>query len=143
MSNESIFGPNDGKVISLSPRLDTLHWIEELDATLRKFRFNFTGEKELQRGLAKAFEGLSEPFIAEHKFSSQDIFDFYWPAKHVIVEVKVDGTLSALTRQIHRYLQHEEVRGVLVVVSRPPLMNLPDTINKKPVRCHGLFGSLI
>ena len=50
------------------------------------------------------------------------------------IEVKIDGSLSALTRQVHRYAQHSAVTGIIVVTSLPRLKHLPDAINGKPVR---------
>ena len=130
-------------IISLSPRVDAIQWIEHLSATLSNYRFNFSNEKELQVGLAKVFEALEEPFTAEHRLSDSDIIDFYWPGKKVGVEVKIDHTLSGLTRQIHRYVQHDAILGLLVVTSKPRLTNMPEDMNNKPIRCHSLLASLL
>ena len=130
-------------IISLSPRVDAIQWIEHLSSVLAKYRFNFSNEKELQAGIDKVFRTLGGVFFAEHRFSAEDIVDFYWPEKMVAVEAKIDHSLSDLTRQIHRYVQHDEVLGILLVTSKTRLANLPEEMNHKPIRCHSLLGSLL
>jgi len=130
-------------IVSLSPRVDAIQWIEHLSSVLGRYRFNFSNEKELQAGIGKVFGTLGGVFFAEHRLSDEDIVDFYWPEKKVAVEAKIDHSLSELTRQIHRYVQHEEVRGILLVTSKTRLANLPEDMNHKPIRCHSLLGSML
>jgi hypothetical protein len=130
-------------IVSLSPRVDAIQWIEHLSSVLGRYRFNFSNEKELQAGIKKAFDTIDGVFIAEHRLSNEDIVDFFWPEKKIAVEVKIDHSLSALTRQIHRYAQHESVLGILVVTSKMRLTGLPEEINHKYVRCHSLLGSML
>lgn len=89
-------------------------------------------ERELQDGLARV---LTETFGAdvarEVVLTAQDRPDFM--VRRVAVEVKTQGSLSALTRQIHRYAHLPAVDGVLVVSTLRRLSNLPRTINGKPV----------
>lgn len=130
-------------ILSISPRIEATRWIDHLAVTLSKYRFNFSNEKELQAGMAKAFAQLDEPFVREHRLSDEDIVDFYWPGKRVGVEAKIDHSLSDLTRQLFRYCQHESVLGILVVTSKARLANLPEEMSNKPVRCYSLLGSLL
>lgn len=130
-------------IISLSPRFDAIRWIEHLSLTLSKYRFSFSHEKDLQAGIRTAFAVMGGEFISEHRLSDSDIVDFYWPEQKVAVEVKIDHSLSDLTRQIHRYVQHDSVHGLLLVTSKTRLTNLPEDINRKPVRSHNLLGSLL
>lgn len=130
-------------ILSISPRIDAIQWIDRITALLSKYRFNFTNEKELQAGMAIAFRKLEEPFEAEYRLSDQDIVDFYWPNKKVGLEAKIDHSLSDLIRQVHRYCQHESILGILVVTSKARLANLPEEMSNKPIRCHSLLGSLL
>lgn len=130
-------------VVSLDPRNSTKAWLEHLIVALKKYRFNYTNERDLQDGIQQVFETLDEPFEREYVLSKADRLDFYWPNQKVGVEVKIDHALSALTRQIHRYVQHEDIRGVLVVTGKLRLNAIPTEINKKPVYLHSLATSLL
>lgn len=130
-------------ILSISPRIEAIQWIEHLESVLGKYRFNFINEKELQAGMAKAFARMEEPFEREYKLSDEDIVDFYWPNKKVGLEAKIDHSLSDLTRQLFRYCQHTSILGILVVTSKARLANLPEEMSNKPVRCHSLLGSLL
>ena len=71
----------------------------------------------------------------------RDRFDFFLD-RRLVVEVKIDGSLSQLTRQIVRYLAHHDVEGVIVVTSKSSHLGLRD-INGKPVRvAHLVVGAL-
>jgi hypothetical protein len=130
-------------VLSLNPRVDAIQWIEHLSKTLSKYRFNFSNEKDLQDGMRKVFDTMGEEFVYEHRLSDEDIVDFYFPGKKVGVEAKIDHSLSDLTRQLFRYAQHESILGILVVTSKARLANLPEEMNRKPIRCHSLIGSVL
>lgn len=130
-------------ILSLTPRVDAIQWIENLGNVLNRYRFNFSNEKDLQAGMRRVFETLGEEFSAEHHLSDDDIVDFYFPNKKVGIEAKIDHSLSDLTRQIHRYVQHESILGILVVTSKTRLANLPEEMNNKPIRCHSLIGSML
>ncbi len=60
----------------------------------------------------------------------------------VALEVKINGSIAALTRQIDRYLSHEQVGGVVVVTTRMALMRLPSSLRMKPIRGCLIRGGL-
>jgi hypothetical protein len=130
-------------ITSIMPRIDAVRWIDLISESLSKYTFNFSNEKQLQSGMSKIFTLMNEQFISEYKLSEEDIVDFYWPAQKVAVEVKIGGSLSGLTRQIHRYAQHEAILGILVVSSKMKLISLPEEISRKPIRCHALIGNML
>jgi len=57
------------------------------------------------------------------------------------IEVKTDGTVSDLGYQILRYLQHESVKGMVVVTTRSSHQHLPSELEGKPVWVVYLFAS--
>lgn len=93
--------------------------------------FTFADERELQDGLAIVLEPLGA--VREVRLGPTDRIDFLLPVG-VGVEVKIDGSLPALTRQVHRYAQREEIAALIIVTSRRRLADLPDEMNGKPVR---------
>ena len=132
-----------GELVGLQAHGEAREWLDTLVSTLQKYSFSYTNEDELQQGVFAVLETLKEPFEREYVLSKSDRVDFYFPKQKVGIEAKIDHSLSALTRQIHRYVQHEEIDGILVVSGKVRLMNLPESINKKPVRCYSLIGSLL
>jgi hypothetical protein len=109
--------------------------IDHVTAALRAQRLNFTTEAELQQGIAAALKVAGVIFEREVKLSSTDRIDFLL-AYGLGIEVKVDGSISALLRQLHRYAQRPEIARLLVVSSLFRLNNLPAEINGKPVAIH-------
>lgn len=115
--------------------------VDVLHRHLAGYAFSFTNEKELQEGLADALRQAGHLFMREVRLAPGDLADFL-VVPGVCIEVKIDGGLSALTRQIHRYAQREEVRAILVVSSRSAHARLPVELNGKPVRSLVLRGGL-
>ena len=106
--------------------------IEDLAQTIAGQRYNFGCEDDLQIAIASVLSNSSIPFSREYKLTATDRPDFL--VGKVAIEVKVDGSAVALTRQVHRYAQSKEVDAVLVVTSRSRHRNIPREMNGKPVR---------
>lgn len=109
---------------------------------LRATRFRFTTEADLQAGLAAAFARAGLAFEREARLGPKDRIDFLL-AGGVGVEVKLDPNLAAVTRQLHRYAQHEAVGALVLVTSRLRLTNVPDMMHGKPLRAVALLTSLL
>jgi hypothetical protein len=112
-----------------------------LASLLAGFKYRFTTEEELQRGIEQVLRDQWIGFKREYRLNKTDRPDFLvMPDRHVpgertpgiAVEVKIGGSAAEVTRQVHRYLQHEEVAGVMLVTSRFR-HQLPAEINGKPV----------
>ena len=128
-------------IVQLEPRFKAETWLKELDSLLKQYNFNYTSESELQDGISEVFSTVGSPFQSECILSKEDRVDFYWPDAQVGVEVKIKHSLSALTRQVHRYVQHESIKGILIVSGKARLNQIPHIINGKPVLIHSLLGS--
>lgn len=98
------------------------------------FTYNFSDEEEFQVGLSKALRSAGVEFRREAILSKRDRIDFMLDGG-IGIEVKIDGSISALTRQLFRYAELPEINGLLVAVSLNRLANLPTEINGKPVQC--------
>lgn len=98
---------------------------------LTAHQYHFADERELQDGLAIVLAPLDAQ--REVRFDAADRIDFLLPGG-IGIEVKIDGSLSALTRQVHRYAQRDEITALIIVTSRRRLAQLPDAINGKPIR---------
>jgi hypothetical protein len=99
---------------------------------LRAATFTFTSEAELQDGIALALQSAQIVFTREVRLTPRNRIDFF-VAGGTGIEVKVDGSLSALVRQLHRYAELENVRELVVVTSLIRLSRLPPDLCGKPI----------
>jgi hypothetical protein len=111
--------------------MDVRSGLAEIAALLQRHAFTFADERELQEGIAAVLAPLGP--AREVRVGARDRIDFLLPGG-IGVEVKIDGSLSALTRQAHRYAQRAEIAALIIVTNRHRLAQLPDTISGKPVR---------
>jgi len=112
--------------------------VATVDRALRTHRFRFSGERELQAGIDQVLRNLGVEVIREAALGEAGTIDFL--VESLGVEIKVRGTRADVTRQVHRYLQHESIRGLLLVTTRAELARLPPTISGKPVYTHHLLS---
>jgi hypothetical protein len=106
---------------------------------LTKFRFAVTDEDAMQRGISLALDREGVKHQREVRRGS-DRIDFV--VGRVGIECKVDGSTSALTRQLFRYSEWAELDELLVVTSLDRHRSVPSEINGKPVTVHlarGMF----
>lgn len=104
----------------------------ETAAMLRGYRFAFTNEDELQTAIAQVLSDRGVSFEREHRLSGADRIDFLI-AGGLGIEVKIDGATNALLRQVNRYVQHDAIKALVVVVSRTRLAGLPTELGGKPI----------
>lgn len=112
-----------------------------VERALRRRRFRYANEKELQEGLAQAFAEEGIDFRREHSLAPGDIVDFL--IGPVAVEVKIGGSLAGVTRQLHRYAQHEPVEALVLVTGLLRLGNLPETLNGKALSVVSVGGAFL
>ena len=101
--------------------------------------FGFSSEEDLQTGIASALEASGIAFEREVRLSGRDRIDFLVGA--IGVEVKTDGTLSALLRQLSRYAEHRAIGQLVVVTNRARLTVLPPMLRGKGLFLFSLLGA--
>lgn len=94
--------------------------------------YRFSNEVELQHGLSVAMLQAGLEHNREVVLTKRDRIDFLLPGG-IGIEVKIDGSISALTRQLFRYGELPQITSLVVVVGKNTLGNLPAAINGKPV----------
>lgn len=105
--------------------------IRELLAALRAVRIRATNEDELQRGVAAVLDDAGIRCERHRALSRQDIPDFMIGS--IAVELKVKGSLADVTRQLHRYAQHEAVSELVLITTMARHRAVPRQLNNKPV----------
>ncbi len=107
----------------------------EITDCLLAHRFNFVNEQELQDGMWSVLVEAGFGVRREVSLTAANRIDFM--VGSVGIEVKVDGSLSALLRQSMRYARCEEILELLIVTALARHLNMPPTLNNKPVAvCH-------
>src|SRR6185312_8662859 len=96
-------------------------------------------EDELQRGIEAVLSENTIPFDREFRLSPSDRLDFFCDG--VVIETKVKDSLSAVTRQIHRYAQFDKVTGIVLVTTKNAHRAVPAWINNKPISCIWVGGA--
>lgn len=121
--------------------------IDRIRSALGARRFAVGTEEELQEAIARVLDAEGIPYVREHRLSERDRLDFAFPGddgnKLVALEVKVDGSLADLRRQLHRYAGDERIDELAVVVNRSRLLDLPSKLRGKPVHVISLLGSAL
>lgn len=101
---------------------------------LHEHRFNFTKEAELQQAINRVFVLNRIVYSREVRLTDKDRIDFL--VGNVGVEVKVDGSLSDVTRQLHRYVQSAEIESMLLVTTRLRHLDCPRFLNRKEIEVY-------
>jgi hypothetical protein len=114
--------------------------VGRIGAILARHRFRFANEKELQDSLAVVFLGDCLPFEREHRLGGPDVIDFLVGGS-IGVEVKCGGSLSAVTRQLHRYAGHPEIEELVLISSLGRLGRMPDDLQGVPLHVFVFRGA--
>lgn len=95
-------------------------------------------EVDLQDGVALALGGLALPFTREATLDGRSRIDFL--VGRTGIEVKTGGSLSDLTRQLHRYAASTLLDGLVVVSPLHRHRALPAELRGKPIAVCDLSG---
>lgn len=105
--------------------------IDELLTKLRAHGYRFACEKDLQAGVERVLQQASWTYVREHQLTSRDRPDFF--LNSIALELKIKGSLTEVTRQLHRYAQHPSVEAIILMTSRSRHRGVPRVLNEKPV----------
>jgi len=115
---------------------DNYSFISEMIKSLDSYAFDLTDEKTLQQDLFDiVLKDLG--FVREFPLDGKNRIDFYHQNRKIGLEVKVDGSATAIHRQCKRYCKKNSVRDLVLLTSKS--MGFPREIEGKPVYYHS-FG---
>lgn len=107
---------------------------------LRRYRFTYCNEDQLQEGIAAAL--VEEGFEVEREVRLPGLGRIDLLVGRVGIEVKVAGTPIEVASQVARYAFCEEIDGLVLVTSRPR-HRIPAIANGKPVETVQLAGGAL
>lgn len=117
--------------------------LARLAAAVLSHAYRWSNEAELQAALLPVLtfpDAGAREVTREAKLSARDRIDFV--VGDLGVEVKVDGSLAQVTRQLYRYAQVEALAGVLLVTTRACHLAVPRELNGKPIVVARLIGGI-
>ena len=86
--------------------------LNTLRARLQAAQYLFANEARLHELIAQVLADAGFEFTREHRIDANNRADFWLDG--IVIEVKVDGSLAAASRQCLRYAALPGVRGVLL-----------------------------
>src|SRR2546426_527670 len=98
---------------------------------IRGHRFLFHTEQDLQAGIAQALDLLGIKYEREVCLTKCDRIDFM--VGNVGIEVKVDGALNEVIRQVYRYMHCGQVSALMLITSKARHRLISGEMNGKPV----------
>ncbi|OZD48615.1 hypothetical protein CH252_18990 [Rhodococcus sp. 06-1477-1B] len=120
-------------------------------------RLTYNTEADLQLaldGVLTREKDLGHPIVQfdrEHRLDGHNRIDFLVtlrnglnrPHAHIGIEVKINGPLAAVQRQLERYAQFPSIDELLLVTNRAHHHGIPYTIYGKPVVLCSLIGAAL
>ncbi len=105
---------------------------QDVASRIRKYKYNFSNEKELQAGINLALSGCDENFVRESPLGEAGIIDFFFLGG-IGVEVKIKGSKMSVMRQLARYAKRPEIAALILVTTRNQLRAMPPELNEKEI----------
>lgn len=108
-------------------------------AALAAATLTYTDEVALHEDMSRVLTAAAIPHEREVRLTPRDRIDFLCD-DGVGIEVKVAGSLAAVTRQMTRYSSHDDVHSLVLVTTRAAHHAIPRTFGGVPVALYSLIG---
>lgn len=111
----------------------------DLALALRAFRFRFSSERDLHRGVARALARKAIPFEDEVDLGGDlGIIDFLVDDR-IGLELKIKGSPVEVTRQLLDYAESPRIEELVLCTGRARLGDMPPTLGGKPFHVVSLW----
>ena len=112
-------------------------------SVLRRHRYNYSNEKDLQEGIEQALLKNMIPFEREKILvDKHGTIDFLIDGR-IGLEIKIKGSPSSVARQLARYLDCSEVSELVLVTGRALLGRLPVVLRGKKLTVVNLWETFL
>lgn len=115
---------------------------KRLVGSLRKRRFIYQNEKDLQAGVETILKEDGFDFVRECQLGDAGIIDFF-VGGFLGIEIKIKGSPSEVARQLLRYAGRDEVKSLVLVTGRSLLSSLPSELLGKPLTLVELWRTFL
>ncbi len=114
---------------------------ESLVGLICGYRYITGNEIDLQEGLARVFDLNEVDYLREYELTPDyGRIDFFLPESGVGVELKTQGSPTAVLRQLYRYTRSPEIASLILVTARARLIPMDSRFNGKPVYSAALWS---
>lgn len=103
--------------------------LTELKDKLAQYRYRFDTEADLQAKVEAALKAIGVDYERELVLDPKNRIDFL--VGGIGVEIKTNGALNEVTRQVHRYLGFEAIGSLLLVTTKVTHKRLVRTMQGK------------
>ncbi len=109
--------------------------IDQIAAQLQEWSFvSIVVEGRLQYEVRHVLNALKYKYQQEHRLDARSRVDFYLPEQKIGIEVKTAGSPSKVMKQIQRYNECDQIKGMILITSRSRHTDIPEMLAGKPVR---------
>lgn len=106
--------------------------IDDVAGLLAQYSFCASSEAELQVAVEEALATVA--FERECFLSPESRIEFFVPEAKVGVECKIDGSTTAVMRQLLRYAESPKIDGLVLLTTRNKHKSVPPALNGKAIR---------
>jgi hypothetical protein len=117
--------------MTAQPETQPLIPVADVVAAVRAQRYVYSGEDELQAGIAAAIVAAGLPAAREVRLSRTDRVDVL--VGGVVIEVKLAGSNATVLGQLQRYAAYDVVVALVLVTTRARHRALPTEVGGKPL----------
>jgi hypothetical protein len=104
---------------------------QELVGLLESVRFDISSESRFQDGVQRVLSEKGIAFKREVSLSGKDRVDFM--VDDIAIELKVEGGVNAILRQLQRYAQSPQVKQIILLTCRTKHSSITRILSGKPV----------
>lgn len=91
--------------------------LAQIITSVASYRYRFSSETALHDAIAEVLDTSSLAYQREFIASQRDRFDFLVDGR-IVLEIKIDGSLSQVLGQVHRYCEYEYVSAVAILTTK-------------------------
>lgn len=110
---------------------------------LRRCSFRWSSEADIHKGAIQWLEQHHQSlptFRSEVRLSARDRLDVLL-GDGTAIEIKVDGSRTAVLRQLHRYAEHDAVSGLILLTTKSShSRQMPKAVLGKPLEIVQVLG---
>lgn len=110
-----------------------------LDA-LAAVTLTYRDELDLHEAMIEVFDASGIDYEHEAELGEAGTIDFLLEASGLGIEVKVDQSLAAVTRQMTRYAHHDSIAELMLVTAVAKHRALPRVLAGVPTHLYSLIG---
>jgi len=100
---------------------------------IRSYRINGNKESDYHAGMKRILDVANIRYVHEYILSDKDRIDFYLPDFQIGIEIKIDGSVEQVNRQMRKYADSDDIRTLFLYTTRNRHINVAPELGGKPI----------